>query len=229
MTIESKLIAALSAASRVCDDCLSEITGITPRQTVNIKCRELHADGRLTRMTDTCSRCRRGKLTNVLKAGRSVAKPVTPAVAVSQSSSGNRPWFWEGNVQQKIVEYIEAQGGSIQSQADTVTRQAGKDIVARMKDGRLLWVSVKGFPEKSKNAQARHWFAGALHDLARYRDEDAHAMLAMGLPAGFTTYEALAKKQQSVRSFLRYRIYWVNADGSVTVDEPSGTGSGISP
>ena len=81
-------------------------------------------------------------------------------------------------------------------------------------------MTVKGFPEKSKNVQARHWFAGAFLDLARYKDEDANASLAMGLPRGFATYEGLVRRTDAVRRFLGYTVYWVCADGTVTCDEP---------
>jgi hypothetical protein len=114
---------------------------------------------------------------------------------------------------------LTANGYEVQSEADTASRQHGKDVVARSKDGRTLWITVKGFPEKSKNIQARHWFEGALHDLVRYRDEDQNALLAMGLPGGFTTYEGLLRRHDSVKKFLGYRVYWVQADGTVTIQE----------
>ena len=97
--------------------------------------------------------------------------------------------------------------------------QHGKDIIAADPQGRTLWVTVKGFPEKSKNIQARHWFAGALLDLARYKDESEDALLAMGLPQGFSTYEALLRRTQSVRRFLRYMVYWVKSDGTVVLED----------
>ncbi len=80
-------------------------------------------------------------------------------------------------------------------------------------------MTVKGFPEKSKNIQARHWFAGALLDLARYREENAEVSLAMGLPGGFTTYEALLRRTSAVRNFLGYSVYWVLPDGTVTRED----------
>jgi hypothetical protein len=90
----------------------------------------------------------------------------------------------------------------VHSAADTASKQPGKDIIAFTADRRPLWVTVKGFPDKSKHVQARHWFAGALHDLTRYRDEDSKAVLAMGLPHGFKTYEGLLKRHVAVRKFL---------------------------
>jgi len=140
--------------------------------------------------------------------GPAVDRPV-------ESAKRERPWYWEGNVQRRIVDFLKASGFTVQSEADTASREQGKDIVARSPKGQVLWVTVKGFPEKSQNTQARHWFAGALHDLARYRNEDKDALLAMGLPRGFRTYEALVRRDEAVRRFLGYRVYWVASDGSV--------------
>jgi len=139
---------------------------------------------------------------------------------MAERTENGRPWYWEGNVQRKIVEYLKANAWSIQSEADTASREQGKDIVARGPQGELLWVTVKGFPERSKSVQARHWFAGAHHDLARYRNEDSNVLLAMGLPHGFKTYEGLVKRDDPVRRFLSYRVFWVEVDGTVRVDPP---------
>lgn len=58
--------------------------------------------------------------------------------------------------------------------------------------GKELWVSVKGYPEKSTHVQARHWFAGAVFELMLYRHESATARPAIALPEGFRTYANLA-------------------------------------
>ncbi len=219
MTIEAKILSTLERTERLCDDCLSEVTGVNPRQAINSKCRELVLNKTVARATEDCVRCRRVKIVNRLikRLGSKGAAP--PVMHASTLVTGTeRPWYWEGNVQSRIVDFLIAHGCAVQSAADTASRQQGKDIIATRQDNRTLWVTVKGFPEKSKNTQARHWFAGALHDLARYRDEDARAVLAMGLPHGFTTYESLIRRNAAVRKFLGYSVYWVSADGAVTVD-----------
>ena len=220
MTIQDRILTALRATAGLCDDCLSEVTGVTPRQSINAECRLLSSMKALSRTTEDCARCRRPKIVNHLR-------PVTYRTEASASvarrlvkAENDRPWYWEGNVQRKIVAYLNANGWNVQSEADTASREQGKDIVARSPEGRLLWVTVKGFPEKSKNTQARHWFAGAHHDLARYRNEDREALLAMGLPHGFKTYEGLIKRDEAVRRFLGYRVYWVEAEGTVSVETP---------
>ena len=219
MTIQTRILGALGRADRLCDDCLAEVTGVKPRQTINIQARELAKRKALSRAIEDCARCRRTKIVNRLGDQPTSSTPTKPSSLGAPES--DRPWYWEGNVQRKIVDFLRTNGYSIQSEADTASRQHGKDIVARSPDGRLLWVTVKGYPDKSKHVQARHWFAGALHDLTRYRDEDEKATLAMGLPGGFTTYEGLIGRHAAVRRFLAYQVYWVAQDGTVTVSHPS--------
>jgi len=219
MTVQDKVLAALRATNGICDDCLSEVTGVTPRQRINAECRVLSSRKLVQRTIEDCTRCGRTKLVNRGgAAGAGYSAPRANHVRQVDGAKKERPWYWEGNVQSKIVEFLRASGCTVQSEADTARREQGKDIVARSLEGQLLWITVKGFPEKSKNTQARHWFAGALHDLARYRNEDKDALLAMGLPRGFRTYEGLIKRDEAVRRFLGYRVYWVGPDGSVNVE-----------
>ena len=227
MTIRSKILGALQKSGVLCDDCLSEVTAITPRQSVNISCRDMHAGKMLSRPRETCPCCNRVKIVNRLGStevvkpnGLPLAKITPPKPSVPLS---DRPWYWEGNVQDKIVQFLKSQGHTVHSASDTATRQQVKDIIAADPHGRTVWITVKGFPEKSKSIQARHWFAGALLDLARYKDENANALLAMGLPQGFTTYETLVRRIQSVRNFLGCAVYWVKPDGTVIRDDASGT------
>lgn len=48
----------------LCDDCLSNSLGITPRQQVNQKCRAMHGRGLVERAVDSCSSC--AKLTKLV-------------------------------------------------------------------------------------------------------------------------------------------------------------------
>lgn len=220
MSIRSKILGALQTSDALCDDCLSEITGVTPRQSINLNCRALRTSNVLARPAEMCARCQRTKIVNRLTRTASIEKPDTSMViSVANSTPNDRPWYWEGNVQDKIIKFLRSSGCVIHSQSDTSTRQQGKDIVARDHDGCSLWITVKGFPQKSANTQARHWFAGALLDLARYKDEDDRAVLAMGLPRGFSTYEGLIRRTEQIRKFLAYQVFWVQADGTVTREQ----------
>ena len=49
-----------------CDDCLSSELNIKPRQSVNLACRPLAAEGRITRIKAECSLCDKVKLTNTM-------------------------------------------------------------------------------------------------------------------------------------------------------------------
>jgi hypothetical protein len=109
-------------------------------------------------------------------------------------------------------------GFTIRSVADTLARTPGKDIVAVDVDGRELWVSVKGYPDKSPNIQARHWFAGAVFDLVLYRGESVEPRLALGLPDGFATYHNLAARIAWLRTTMPFTIYWVTPSGEVRAE-----------
>ena len=62
-----KIEDTLQERGAVCDDYLSELTGITPRQAVNQLCRHLEEQSRLIRTTNRCPRCQRHKIVNRVK------------------------------------------------------------------------------------------------------------------------------------------------------------------
>lgn len=65
MTNRDKIISTLSNSGNHCDDCLSEVTEVFPRQQVNQICRVLESRGKLTRIyRATCPRCGKYKLVN---------------------------------------------------------------------------------------------------------------------------------------------------------------------
>jgi hypothetical protein len=103
------------------------------------------------------------------------------------ASWGNHPWYWEGNIQAMLASYLAKEGCKIISIANTVSRESGKDIKAITPNGKELWVSVKGWPEKSQNTQARHWFSQALFDIILYRDGSKDVELALKICKGEIT------------------------------------------
>ncbi|VVB54284.1 Uncharacterised protein [uncultured archaeon] len=127
-----------------------------------------------------------------------------------------KPWYWEGHVQATLVRWLAARHYSVVSAADTASREAGIDVMAVAPDGQELWVSAKGFPEKSRCPQARHWFAGALFDLVFYRSQRADVRLALALPAGFPTYHGLLARVGWLKASLPFTVFWVADDGSVS-------------
>jgi hypothetical protein len=128
------------------------------------------------------------------------------------------PWYWEGNVQSCLAAWFQSQGYTILQSADTSSREQGVDLVMRQLEGGELLVTVKGYPEKSANMQARHWFASAIFDLVVYRQERPKASLGLGLPYGFTTYANLSKKVLWLKQTLPFSFYWVSKDGEVIVE-----------
>jgi len=219
MSIRDKLKATLQTAGAMCDDCLSSSASVNPRQQVNARCRELESAGELTRQIDQCPQCRSSKIVNRIRTGNQFQSKPNTKKKESQKSivdviNPDKPWCWEGNVQTKIVEYLESTEWEILTSANTATREAGKDIVAT-RGGKELWVSVKGWPEKSVNTQARHWFSGALFDLILYKDLNPDVQLAIGLPSGFSTYENLIPRVTWLRKNLPFEIITVSEQGKV--------------
>lgn len=64
-TVASSVLRRLNKVDEgVCDDCLSELLNIRPRQTINQSCNKLHAAGHLKRSKQNCSRCDEIKIVN---------------------------------------------------------------------------------------------------------------------------------------------------------------------
>jgi hypothetical protein len=85
--------------------------------------------------------------------------------------------------------------------------------------GKSLLITVKGYPENKKATQARHYFAEAIFDFVLYKGKYDYANLAVGLPAGFSTYSNLAKEiERFRRERLPFDIFWVYDDGKVLLD-----------
>ncbi|WP_156941883.1 MarR family transcriptional regulator [Meiothermus cerbereus] len=193
MSVKQNIISYLQNHSEGIDDNeLTRVLGLKHRQQANMRCRELEKEGLVIR------RKVNGKIHNFW-AGKPFdsASSASPNLQASQGpSSKSENWFWEGNIQSKVVRYLESQDFYICSVADTASHQQGKDIVAE-KDGKRLWVTVKGYPkgtDKTKpSVQARHWFKQAIFDIILYREEDKHVSLAVAMP-DYPRYRKLAQK-----------------------------------
>ena len=190
------------------DDELARALQLKARQQANSRCRKLSTEGFVER------RRIGGKIHNFLIAPeRTFAPPVPPEPAE------DRPWFWEGNVQQVVVEYLRKADYRIVRFADTATRQPGRDIEAESKIG-PLWVTVKGYPEGTDrtrpSTQAGHWFKQALFDIVAWRGEDQTVELALALP-DFPRYRDLAMRVAWLQPVARFSLIWVMEDGTVEV------------
>ena len=136
-------------------------------------------------------------------------------------------WFWEGNVQHRLVEHLEATGWGVVHQADTGRREHGPDIDARQL-GRPLLVEVKGYPSAqyrdprraherkrtNPRLQARHWFAEAFLKVVMLTDQADGWETAIGLPEN-DLYEQLVTDCERSLLALGIGVYFVREDGSV--------------
>lgn len=105
------------------------------------------------------------------------------------------PWHCEQNVVEAVVSYLEREGWSIQSVADTESRAPGADIRAVRAD-KLLIVEAKGYPERvyargankgkpkptKPGVQARHWYGQVLFDAILRQTQYPDASVAIALP-----------------------------------------------
>jgi hypothetical protein len=165
-----------------------------------------------------CHRCSKRKIVNqilVIAAAKHIEK-AEENKGLDKASLNRHPWYWEGNVQKRLLDWLQKNGHEIHSFSDTASRSGGVDIVAKDATGSQIWITVKGYPETLRNVQARHYFANAIFDLILYRGESASVQLGIALPEGFPTYKNLAKKVQWLREeIFPFDIYWINEDGRV--------------
>ncbi|MHB9032304.1 MAG: hypothetical protein ACYC6L_04565 [Anaerolineae bacterium] len=206
------------------DDELARALQLNSRQTSNIICRQLEEDGIIVR------RRFNGKIRNywvdysngavVLKPGTPVQAPIEPNLPVPPDPNGiiKKEWFWEGNVQSRIIGYLAAQDFSIRSVANTATHIQGIDIIAE-KDGVELWVSVKGYPQGTErthpSTQAAVWFSGAVFDILEYRGQNSEVLLAIGLP-DFQRYRNFAQRISWLLPTAKFHYLWVYQNGQVS-------------
>ena len=225
---ESILIALQHAEGTICDDCMVTAAYLSRRQVSNQICRKMAAHGLIHRGLGKCYLCGKVQLVNSLfpieqqsnspmAVSSASPKESTTLISGVEPMPHDRHWYWEGNIQSHIVTWLVGQGYDIRSVANTATREHGKDIIAIGPDRKELWVIVKGFPEKSKYAQARHWFSQAILDALLYHDENADVYIAVAFPE-FTTYRKLAKRMDWSRTTLPLMIYWVTEQGQVTAE-----------
>jgi hypothetical protein len=169
----------------------------------------------LNRDKRRCAGCAKIKYINRVVSGIIIPSSAVSPVPTPSPVIADKPWYWEGNVQASLTRWLNCYNYTVVTTADTASREVGRDVVAIDPDGRELWVSAKGFPEKSRCPQARHWFAGALFDLVLYRSERADVRLALALPAGFPTYHSLLARVGWLKASLPFTVFWVAEDGSV--------------
>ena len=149
---------------------------------------------------------------NTIVDGVSMRERINPAA----TPASERPWSWEGNVQAVVADYLSQQGWTVHRTADTAAREPGKDIEAK-REGTVLWVTVKGFPLAQPHTQARLWFADAILDVVRYRQEDAAVLIAIALPDSHL-YQRWQERTAWFQRVAPFDYLWVGEDGTVRYD-----------
>jgi hypothetical protein len=100
-----------------------------------------------------------------------------PEVPIGAPATAHDEWFWEGNVQAIVVNYLAATGWSIRRVAKTETREHGVDIEADRRGEKLL-VEVKGYPGGTYARGDRKGVAKTTPAAAQARTYFSNALLA---------------------------------------------------
>ena len=142
-------------------------------------------------------------------------------------------WFWEGNIQERIIRYMKnAEGFHVVESANTAMKTQGPDILAE-RHGVRRRVAVKGYPsdkyvsgnkkgqKKPTNPilQARHWFAEAILELVLARSANPKLEIALGFPT-CTRYVNLLNSIRWFRDKMQLYSYLVSENGSVNTFKP---------
>ena len=217
-TVKERIAAYLQRHPEgVDDDMLAKVLNLSARQQANSQCRQLAQEGLVER------RVVHGKIHNFWIGGEKDTHKDADEKYLDNSTSQTagdkgREWFWEGNVQDAVVRYLQGKGYRIRAIADTASHQTGKDIVAE-RDGKRLWITVKGYPRGTArthpSTQAGHWFKQAIFDVLEYRGESREVALGVALP-DYPRYRKLAKRIEWLKPVAKFVYFWVSANGDVT-------------
>ncbi len=148
----------------------------------------------------------------------------------------HQDWFWEGNVQARVLAYMEEEGFTILSLGDPSPAEQGVEIAAERNAEQQVshrLVSVRGWPSAlytrgslagqprsaSPEVIARSWIAQALLDLALVRGSDPDVELSLALPA-MASYIRYLQRLRWFLAAARTSIYLVAQDGRVAVTPP---------
>lgn len=210
MTLKDTILAYVSGLPDGATDTeIEKALGVKHHAQVNQRCRQLAASGLIERREIGTNRFRNFY----------IGRPSEPGAEGSTPAIPDRPWFWEGNIQAKVVRYLVMNGWDIQRVADTSSREYGKDIIAK-KRGRDLWVTVKGWPRGTEHTrpatQGVTWFKNGFFDLVAWRGESKEARLLLALP-DFGTYRRLSERASWLESVVGFTIGWINQAGELTL------------
>jgi hypothetical protein len=146
-------------------------------------------------------------------------------------------WFWEGNVQERVIEYMrDEEGFSILSPGHPTGTEQGLEVVAeRNIEGVSLHrlVAVRGWPSliykrgplqgqsraTRPEVTARGWIAQAVLDIALGRGSSPDIEMSLALPA-MASYIRYLQRLRWFLAAARVSVYLVSQEGGVTVTPP---------
>ena len=216
MTIKERILDCLQIHPEgLDDDQLSEILGLSQRQTANSNCRQLALEGYI----------RRERVDGIIH-NFWLGVPFQPnqntnnQVGEMSVEEYHLQWYWEGNVQKTVVNYLLTANYSIIQNVNILNHERGIDVIAE-KEGKEIWITVKGYPRPklttNPRLQAAHWFASAIYDIIKYREKDNSVRLVFALP-DFDRYRNISKDISWFKKASGFTFYWILNSGEVEVD-----------
>lgn len=164
-----------------CDDCLSALLKIKPRQTVQQKTSALAKIYPFHRFSGRCARCKAIKFIVGLRSADSAGQSKQLFAAKSTTVENSAPTaadlsiFSEDEVKEVLKRWLSATGWSVEI---AWAKSRGIDIHARRNNERWV-IEVKG--GGSLNAMRVNYFLGILGETLQ-RMDDANAMYSIALP-----------------------------------------------
>src|SRR3954452_7674483 len=151
--------------------------------------------------------------------------------------SRDQDWSWEGNVQERVLDYMQKEEGFvILSPGTPMPTEQGLEIVAEYPVNERAvhrLVSVRGWPSQvytrgaltgqprttRPEVIARSWIAQAVFDLALSRGADPDLDLSLALPA-MASYVRYLQRLRWFLASARVSVYLVSQEGRVSVMAP---------
>lgn len=185
------------------DDELSQLSGVTPRQQVNMICRKLEASGILLREADYT----KGKIVNRL--AKRETGGIAPGKALGRpQGKAEEPPLTEDDVKRAVRDHLTQQGWTVSEPA--WGQKTGIDIQAVMQN-RVLVVEAKG--EARSDQQMGNYFLSALGELIQ-RMDSPDKEYALAFPEHRRYLNMVARLPLWVKRHLRLQFFFVRRERS---------------
>jgi hypothetical protein len=185
------------------DDELSQLSGVTPRQQVNMICRKLEADGIVLRERDYTRGKTVNRLTGQEAGGTARAKPFERPQGGTKGSL-----LSEDDVKRAVRDHLRQHGWTVSEPA--WGQKTGIDIQAVMQN-RVLVVEAKG--EVQSDQQMGNYFLGALGELIQ-RMDSPDKEYALAFPEHRRYVNMVARLPLWVKRHLRLQFFFVRREDS---------------